>query len=132
VLTGGLNVCLPLVRYATGDFAAMDFPAGAMPRLVGFEGRSPILFRSTAGEWFSGVDVSTSLGPLSLPFVSVHQRADGSVLLRTSGDEATLRQAAEAVRRLFGADVRVDLEPVERPTLSGKPICYSTELSAPL
>jgi phenylacetate-CoA ligase len=32
VVTGGLNACLPLVRYATGDFAAMEFPAAGRCR----------------------------------------------------------------------------------------------------
>jgi len=127
VVTGGINPFVPLVRYRTGDFAALDF-AGPVPKLVGFEGRPPVLFRTAAGVAFNSIDVSGTLADLPLPFLAVRQRADGSVVLRTRTDPATVADAAARLHELFaGAAVEVDLLPDGVPW-DGKTIQYRTAL----
>src|SRR5262249_31081588 len=48
VVTGGVNPNLPLIRYRTGDYAALDFNA-AIPRLIDFAGRQPVHFSCGSG-----------------------------------------------------------------------------------
>ncbi len=43
-LTGGFNTCLPLLRYRTGDHAALRCD-GPEPVLAGLEGRPPVRYR---------------------------------------------------------------------------------------
>src|SRR5205085_11515747 len=77
-LTGGNNPYLPLLRYRTGDFAALDF-SGPLPVLIGFAGRPPVVFRTTQGRRFNSIDVATVLRDLPLPYFAAHQTADGAV-----------------------------------------------------
>jgi phenylacetate-CoA ligase len=135
VVTGGLNACLPLVRYATGDFAAMRFEVGqSMPRLVGFEGRAPVSFRDTAGRWFNSLDATTALGPLALPDFSLRQLDDGSLVLRISGDDddqRELTQAVAAIRKIFGESQTIDAAVDPSHVATGKRIRYASELPDP-
>ena len=100
-VTGGVNPYLPLVRYRTDDVAALDH-AGPVPRLLGLEGRRPIVFRAASGGLFNSLDVSTTLRDLPLPLLSLQQRADGSLRFRTRCDAAVAAEAEERLRELFG------------------------------
>jgi phenylacetate-CoA ligase len=126
-LTGGCNPYLPLVRYRTGDFAALDF-AGPLPRLVGLEGRPPVVFRAADGRRFNSIDVTIALRELPLPFLELRQAADGPLRFRTRGDTATLAAAEAALRGVFGGlPLTVEAVP-DGATWEGKLIQYGSEL----
>jgi phenylacetate-CoA ligase len=101
-LTGGFNPHLPLLRYRTGDYAALEF-RGHTPVLRNLEGRSPVVFRALNGETINNIDVTLALWPLAIPQFNLHQAADASLRLTVRAcpaDDAALRAALE---RLFGA-----------------------------
>ncbi len=101
-LTGGFNFCLPLVRYRTGDHASLSFHSDA-PVLVGLSGRSPVRYLAS-GNWINNIDVTHALKHLPIPHFSVHQRADGIVVLRLVRAMSALGgEARAALELLFGA-----------------------------
>ena len=127
VLTGGLNPYLPLVRYATGDHAALVPTPGSngVTRLVGFHGREVVAFHDTTGRWFSSVDVASALVNIRVSNLSLHQNADGSLVLRCAGEPPDFTAGLAAIRNLFGADQVLDAELVEDTVVSRKPIMFS-------
>ncbi|WP_297832527.1 hypothetical protein [Thermomonas sp.] len=100
-LTGGFNFCLPLLRYRTGDWARLDLD-GPEPMLRELEGRAPVRFRHADGSWRNNVDVSHALAHLPLTRFTLHQAADGSLLLRLPEGSPHASQAASALARLLG------------------------------
>jgi phenylacetate-CoA ligase len=126
-VTGGVNPYLPLVRYRTGDVAALDF-SGPVPRLLGLEGRGPVVFRTAAGVPFHSLDVSTTLRDLPLPMMMLQQRADGSLRFRTRCDDATASEASLRLRDLFGG-LPLETERVpEGVAWDGKLIQYQSDV----
>ncbi|MFA6959075.1 MAG: AMP-binding protein [Thermoanaerobaculia bacterium] len=123
-LTGGRNPFLPLLRYRTGDYAALESRDGK-PVLTQLEGRAPVRFRTTDGRWINNIDVATALRPLPLVQFSLLQKIDGSLLLRIRGDagESPLRGALES---LFGAGQPLAIEPI--PDDAWKVVPYSSDL----
>jgi AMP-binding enzyme len=101
-ITCGENAALPLLRYRTGDHAALGWRDGA-PVLVGFEGREPVRFRAAAGTWVQSIELTHVLSPLGFAAWRLHQDADGAVSLTLhdagAPDEAAAR---DAVRGLLG------------------------------
>ena len=79
--SGGFNVYLPLLRYRTGDIAALGAHGGE-PMLVGLAGRRPVRFRTAAGGWVNNVDVSHALERLCAAQFALHQSATGALILR--------------------------------------------------
>jgi len=130
VLTGSLNPFLPLLRYRTGDHAALAPPdAGAPPRLLGLEGRATVAFRGADGRTLHGIDVTGALRDLPLPFLSLRQHADGSMRLRTRCDGETLEQVESALRELFGRGQSIEVERLPEEFIwQGKPLQYTSEL----
>ena len=126
-LTGGFNFCLPLVRYRTGDHAALDL-SGPEPVLVGLEGRAPVRFRATDGTWRNNVDVTHVLGRFPLSQFSLHQSADGALTLRTRGAETQVGEMVEALRVLLGPALRVTCEPLALDADGRKPRQYTSDL----
>lgn len=121
-LTGGVNPYLPQVRYRTGDHATLDF-SGPLPRLVGLEGRAPVVFMA-GGRRINSVDVTALLAPFALPCFALHQAGD-VLLLRTRVDEDTLARVAAALRALFG-DMPLTVERVpDSAAWSGKLVQYT-------
>jgi hypothetical protein len=51
-----------LLRYRTGDHAALDWVAGE-PVLVGLDGREPVLFRAENGRWVNSIEFTHLLSP---------------------------------------------------------------------
>jgi phenylacetate-CoA ligase len=128
-VTGGINPYLPLVRYRTGDHAALDF-TGPLPRLVGLEGRSPVVFTAARGRRVNSVDVTATLAPFALPCFALHQDAAGALTLRTRGDGATLAGVAATLRSLFGGGpVTVERVP-DAAAWSGKLVQYTRAVTA--
>jgi phenylacetate-CoA ligase len=126
-LTGGFNFCLPLMRYRTGDFAALELVSGE-PVLVGLEGRAPVRFRTRGGEWLNNIEITHALRPFELRQFQLHQADDGSLGLRVldlGGREAEL---ATALLALFGAEQKLEI--AELGAVQGKLLQYSSELSA--
>ncbi|MQA39426.1 AMP-binding protein [Rugamonas sp. FT29W] len=122
-LTGGFNFCLPLLRYRTGDYASLSFYADA-PVLVGLSGRSPVRYLAS-GNWINNIDVTHALKHLPIPHFSVHQRADGVVVLRLAQAHTALgADARAALEALFGAGgVLLDV-----PATDDKTVQYTSAL----
>jgi phenylacetate-CoA ligase len=100
-VTGGFNFCLPLLRYRTGDFASLGFSAEG-PVLEGLSGRRPVRYLAR-GTWINNIDVTHVLQPFPISHFNVHQRADGSVVLRLAPDATAQAVAAQAaLTSLFG------------------------------
>ena len=125
VLTGGFNFCLPLVRYRTGDYAALD-TGGPEPVLVGLEGRAPLRYRTAAGLWLNNIDLTHALQWLVLPSFSVHQCADGSLRVAHGGGSALDDGVAQALGTLFGAGVGITVSASD--PAAGKPLQYTSDL----
>ncbi len=111
VVTGGVNPNLPLVRYRTGDFAAIEF-SGAIPRLVEFAGRTPVVFQTSDGKQINSIDVTVSLYEVPLPFFSLEQRKNGEMIFRTRCNQVTQELAEQTIRALFGPGQALTIEQV--------------------
>jgi phenylacetate-CoA ligase len=105
-LTGGFNPYLPLLRYRTGDHAALDL-SGDEPVLVDLAGRRPVRFRAADGSWKNNVDVSHALAPHAAAQTALHQDADGSFVLRARGGH--LGAMRGSLIALFGAGARIEV-----------------------
>lgn len=134
-LTGGHNPMLRLVRYRTGDWASMAFDAcpcgNPSPRLVGLEGRKPVVFRAADGSVVNPVDVSRVLRAYPLVQHQLVQHADESftLSLRTTASGVD-RAAVEAdLRVLIGdADVQIQVvREIEGTGPGGKVVPYVRE-----
>jgi hypothetical protein len=142
-LTGGFNPFLPLLRYRTGDFAALGYRDGRRV-LVGLEGRPPVLFRGRDGRPINNVDVSTALRPFALAQFQLHQAENGDLTLRVRGDltppslplprgEGAGGWVAlrAALLSLFGADQPLTIERVEAFDEPGdKVVAFTSALEA--
>jgi phenylacetate-CoA ligase len=126
-LTGGPNPFLPLLRYRTGDYAAMEFD-GAKPLLVDFEGRPPTLFLNSTGKIVNNIDVSYELREFPIAQFALHQNQDRSLVFRLNGnvDRDEIRQA---LLNLFGTDqLLVIKELTEEEVAGGKVIQYTSDI----
>lgn len=85
VVTVDDNPYLPLLRYRTGDTAALvrerrDDGSWATV-LVGLEGRAAVRFQTADGRWVPSVDTTQLLQAYGLAAWHLHQAADGAVHL---------------------------------------------------
>jgi phenylacetate-CoA ligase len=125
-VTCGENPVLPLLRYRTGDHAALEWRDG-VPVLVGLEGREPVRFRGADGRWVNSIELTHVLSPLGLVAWRLHQRAGGALSLtmhETGAPDPEL--AAAAVRGLTG-DVPLDVHVADLAS-DAKPQRYSSDL----
>lgn len=123
-VTGGFNFCLPLLRYRTGDFAALSFgPEG--PVLVGLSGRRPVRFFA-CGAWINNIDITHVLRPLAISHFTFHQRVNGEVILGLAANSMSFAPVARAaLAPLFGEQsVRIKKLGVDDKTLQ-----YTSELA---
>jgi AMP-binding enzyme len=121
-VTCGENAALPLLRYRTGDHAALRGRT-----LIGLEGRQPVRFRAEDGRWVNSIELTHMLSPLGLAAWQLHQRADGGLtLIMHAGGAPPLELAEAAVHSLLGG---VPLE-VRTADLArdAKPQRYSSDL----
>jgi phenylacetate-CoA ligase len=121
-LTGGFNPYLPLLRYRTGDHAALDL-SGDHPVLVDLAGRRPVRFRAADGSWKNNVDVSHALAPHGAAQTTLHQAADGSFLLCARGGH--LGAMRGSLIALFGAGAHIE---VAELTADDKVLMYTSDL----
>ena len=85
VVTVDDNPYLPLLRYRTGDTAALVRERGEDGRwrtvLLGLEGRAAVRFQTADGRWVPSVDTTQLLQAYGLAAWHLHQGADGAVRL---------------------------------------------------
>lgn len=126
-LSGGFNFCLPLLRYRTGDQAALVHgPEG--PVLLGLHGREPVRFRTAAGSWINNIDVTHALQHWPLPQYALHQHADATLGLRLAPGAMVFEQPVrDALGRLFG-DLALAVEPLGS---DDKVLQYTSDLDPP-
>ena len=77
-LTGGFNSHLPLLRYRTGDYAALEFLNNEW-LLTGFSGRPAVRFRVANGAWINSVEFTHAMRGLPLHQFRMHQHANGRI-----------------------------------------------------
>jgi len=126
-VTGGFNFCLPLLRYRTGDHASLAFgPHG--PVLENLAGRRPVRYFGH-GQWWNNVDVTHALRALPISRFTLHQAADGALVLGLAADSVALGPAAlAALGQLFG-DQDIGVVPI---TLDDKVLQYTSDLAGAL
>jgi phenylacetate-CoA ligase len=112
-VTCARNPFLPLLRYRTGDYAALEVEDG-QPVLIGFEGRQPVTFVTTAGKLVNNIDVTQALEALPLGQFSLHQHADGALLFKARGGDFEAAAIERALHRLFGFQQPLRVEELER------------------
>jgi phenylacetate-CoA ligase len=114
-LTGGRNPFAPLLRYRTGDFAALSWDGGH-PVLIGLEGRQPVLYVTSRGRTVHSMEISRALRSLPLVQFRMNQDERGLFQLFYRGhvDSDALRAAMSEV---LGADEPLDIDelPVDLP-----------------
>lgn len=127
-LTCARNPFLPLLRYRTGDYAALNFDS-ENPTLVGFEGRHPTTFINTAGKMINNIDVTYALQPFPIGQFSLHQCRDKSLVFKMRGGDSHETEIKAALLNLFGEHQQLVIEALrEDETSNGKMLQYSTDL----
>jgi phenylacetate-CoA ligase len=124
-LTGGFNFCLPLLRYRTGDHAVLRSVAGELV-LEGLQGRPPVRFQTTSGEWLNNIEITRALGRFALAQFTLHQDADSALRLRYAGSYVREEELETAVRSLFGSAQLLAIEAL--PPSDSKTVQYTSDL----
>jgi len=124
-LTGGFNAYLPLLRYRTGDFASLEMHAGEAV-LIGLEGRPPVRFRTMAGERINNIEITHALQRFAIPQFTLHQNADGSLVIRIFGPCLNETEIPAVLLELFGPHQQLEIQHANIP--SGKVIQYTSDL----
>lgn len=117
--TGGRNPYLALVRYRTGDFAALDRSPCAcgdpQPRLVRFRGRAAVRLVAADGTPVTPVDLSRVLREFPLVLHQFIQRSDRSCELRlrpAEGGDLDLEAVRAAIVGVVGPlPLRIEVRP---------------------
>jgi phenylacetate-CoA ligase len=125
-LTGGFNPFLPLLRYRTGDWASLDHSHPRRLRLVGLEGRAPVVFKTAGGRLVNNIDITAALKGLALPQYRLHQNADGSLRLGVAGSLVPEDALRAALLNIFGPQTTLLIEPLDAVT-GGKPLQYTRD-----
>ena len=131
-LTGGFNFYLPLLRYRTGDFAALTVSEDGYPMLTALQGRPPVRFRTRQGQWINNLEVTHALKHCALVQYALHQNAAGGLVFRVYGHCPDPRAARDALLKLCGVGQELTLE--QHPLPTTKIIQYTSDLAgaAPL
>jgi len=125
-LTGGFNPCLPLLRYRTGDYAALRF-GGSEPALVDLEGRPPVRFRTMLGEWLNNIEATHALKRFALTQFTLHQGAHGDLTFRFSGARGEDEAIRAALLALFGPAQSLVIESDAR--FDDKVVQYTSDIA---
>ncbi|WP_424185864.1 AMP-binding protein [Actinokineospora sp. G85] len=123
-VTCGENALLPLLRYRTGDHAALTWHNG-LPALAALHGRDPVMFRSATGAVVNSIELTHVLSPLAMLAYHLHQHADGAVEIAIHSPGPPPTTVSTALRSLLG-DVPIT---VTESDLSGesKPQRYTAD-----
>jgi phenylacetate-CoA ligase len=127
-VTGGFNFCLPLLRYRTGDFAALDLFRGE-PVLIGLSGRKPVRYRTAGGAWLNNIDISHAMRDFPAAQFGLHQTADGAVSLRLAPHAMAEAAAGRAILRALLGDLPLSVVPIEE---EDKIVQYTSDLPGAL
>jgi phenylacetate-CoA ligase len=125
-LTGGFNFCLPLLRYRTGDRAALAVVRGELV-LVGLEGRPPVRYRTMAGEWINNIEVTHALRRFALAQYALHQDATGALRLRLVATGDPGGQIRKVLLELFGSGQALVVDDVA--AIDDKVVQYTSDLA---
>ena len=126
VLTGGRNPFLPLLRYRTGDFAALDFTRQT-PSLVEFSGRPPVYFLATDGRIVPSLDINNALRQFPLAEFSLHQHSDRTLTLQIRGRQTFEDEITGSISKLFGAEQELQINEIP-PETTGKLLPFTSEI----
>lgn len=127
-VTGGINPFLPLIRYRTGDFAALQFIAG-QPCLINLEGRSPTLFLNQNRDFVNHVDISRALSTFSLAGFTLHQKKDLSLDFSAWGTGFSESSLRGTLSELFGKDITMRVNISKELLSATKKVKYSSEIN---
>lgn len=125
-LTGGFNPYLPLLRYRSGDHAALRVARRHEPVLVDLVGRPPVRFRTAAGEWLNNIEVTHALRRFALAQWTLHQDAGGALRFRYAGDHVDEAALRVELADLLGAGADLDVARTAFP--DGKVVQYTSNL----
>lgn len=127
-LTGGRNPFQPLLRYRTGDYAALDWE-GDRPYLTGLVGRTPVRFQRPDGSWINNIDVTCVLTDLPLRRFQLHQKSDRSLHFLYQATAVEAGEIRERLLGLFGPSVSLFISlAAPGELLENKWINYTSEL----
>ncbi|HNV68097.1 MAG TPA: capsule biosynthesis protein CapK [Candidatus Ozemobacteraceae bacterium] len=127
-LTGGRNPFLPLLRYRTGDYAALGFGQKGI-ELREFEGRAPVVFLDDAGRAVNSIDVTGALRAFPLAQCVVHQLADRSLIVKVRGLGWTEEELRRVLAGVFGKGTPVTIATLsEAETTDGKVLPYKCDV----
>jgi phenylacetate-CoA ligase len=115
-LTGGRNPFLPLLRYRTGDYAALAWEEGR-PTLVGLEGRAPVSF-AVGDRVIHSMEVTRLLRTFPLAQYQLHQDEDGGFRFGYRGGASEV-ELHEALHALLGQPKQLTLEELP-PATAGR------------
>lgn len=111
VVTVDENPYLPLLRYRTGDTAALVRDHRGTV-LVGLQGRAPVRFLAADGSWHSSIDATQLLQAYGLAGWELVQAADGAVRLAALplvGVPVDATAAGDAIGRWLDRPVHVEV-----------------------
>ncbi|KQR11037.1 AMP-binding protein [Cellulomonas sp. Leaf334] len=123
VVTVDENPYLPLLRYRTGDTAALVRDHRGTV-LVGLQGRAPVRFLAADGSWHSSIDATQLLQAYGLAGWELVQAADGVVRLTALplvGVTVDPAAAGDAIARWLDRPVRVEVVTDPSTLGPGKP-----------
>ena len=136
-ITGGRNPFLPLLRYRTGDWGAMDYSpcqcGDPAPRITMLEGRRPVMFRRLDGSVVNPVDISSALRPFSIVQTQFEQGRDLRCRLVIRPHFAGWQAREEDIRRAIGEvmgdglNLEVEFDPTLGDRAEGKVISYKSD-----
>lgn len=125
-LRGGFNFCLPLLRYRTGDHAALD-RVGPDLALIGLSGRPPVSYRTSSGEWINNIEIAHALRHLPLVQYALHQDVAGDLVFVFQGSGVSADTVSSALKSLFGTQQRLNVTgPVN---FDAKLVQYASDLA---
>jgi phenylacetate-CoA ligase len=107
-LTHAINDYLPLLRYRTGDYASLQQAADGYWYLNNLEGRPPVKYKTTNGEWLNNVDITHALNAFALPQFTLHQFSNGDIEMRIRGDVNTV-ELHKTLKKILGESVQISI-----------------------
>lgn len=117
-LSGGRNPYLPLLRYLTGDSAAISYGRCSCgektPSLTGLQGRAMVLFRTVSGKIINSVDISGIIREYPVYFFQFTQKKDLNLTLSLSaGSNFSFKKEENLKKRieiLFDRENRIIID----------------------
>jgi phenylacetate-CoA ligase len=126
-LSGAFNHCMPLLRYRTGDFAALECVNGRWC-LSDLHGRATVYFVDAWGQRHNNLEITHALQALPLRQWQLHQATDLRLRLSITPFDAPLQALClQQLHALLGP-VSVDVERLYVASDGSKLLQYSSDL----